>query len=443
MKMIPLAIATLSLTVLSACGGGAWFGDRGDPPLPGERIPVLELQRTLEPDDIVLSAQGFIAPPVWQNEFWPQAGGYPNHSMQHLSLNPGPLSLAWQARIGEGATRRIPLTAQPVIADGRVFTQDRSHNLTAFDVTNGRQLWRVNVRKRGERNDVIGGGVAYGRGMVFVTGGYNEIQALDPENGALIWQADLPGPARAAPTVMDDRVFVTTLDNTIVALNRTNGEFLWDYAGLPETAALIGAASPAATASLVVPAFSSGEIYALQIENGTVIWSEDLSPLRQTVGVGAIPEVRGLPVIDRGLVIAVSFGGRMVAIDERTGERVWQREIGSAETPWVVGNNIFVVTTNNELVAMGRESGAIRWVRQLARFENPERRTNPLLWTGPVFAGGRVLLASSNGQLVEVDPEDGAIIRETRIGKRVSLPLAVAGDTLYILADDGTLLAYR
>src|SRR5690606_29173854 len=149
--------------------------------------------------------------------------------------------------------------------------------------------------------------------------GYDEILALNPETGAVIWRKDIPVPARAAPTVLDDRIFVTTLDNRLMALNAADGEVLWEYTGISESAGLVGAASPAAGREIVVPAFSSGEVLALRVENGALAWSENLSAFGALAGrLGSLSDIRGLPVIDKGLVIAVSFGGRLAAIDERT-----------------------------------------------------------------------------------------------------------------------------
>ena len=114
-----LALAGI-LVFLSACR------DKDDaPPLEGERISVLELQRSLEPDDPLLEAQGLQMPPVWQNEFWPQVGGYPNHSMQNLALNGGELKQAWSVDIGEGGDEEIPLITQPIIFDGVIYALGR------------------------------------------------------------------------------------------------------------------------------------------------------------------------------------------------------------------------------------------------------------------------------------------------------------------------------
>jgi outer membrane protein assembly factor BamB len=237
-----LLLPLLAVLALPACSS-----DDDKAPLEGERISVLELQNALEPDDAALSAQGLVTPEPWRNEFWPQAGGYPNHSMQNLALNTGALKRVWSADIGTGTTDELPLTAQPIVADGKVFTLDTESQLSAFDAQSGKNIWRVNVGKKKEKDDpVISGGVSFGGGVLYVTNGYDEVLALKPADGSVFWRKKIGAPSRSAPTILDQRVFVGTLDNRLLALNAVNGEVLWEYTGLAESAGLIGAASPAA-----------------------------------------------------------------------------------------------------------------------------------------------------------------------------------------------------
>ena len=135
----------------------------------------------------------------------------------------------------------------------------------------------------------------------------------------------------------------------------------------------------------------------------------------------------------------VSFNGRFVAIEERTGQRVWQREISSTHMPWVVGNHIYVLSTDNEVIALGRETGAIRWISELPRTDDDD----PVILTGPVFAGGRLIVVGSEGRVFEINPNNGAIQSEWDAGNTISIAPIVAGSTLYLLDEKGTLSAYR
>ncbi len=432
-----LALFTVALLASGCSKVGGMFDDE-EAPLPGDRISVLELQKSLEPDDPKLAVEGLVTPEVWKNAFWPQAGGYPNHSMQNLDLPAGALKEIWTADIGEGGNDRLPLTAQPIVVDNKVFTLDTDSALSAFDANSGKKIWSTSVRDRKEDDSVISGGIAFSGGVLYVTSGYNEILAVRPDNGKFFWRHKLPAPSRAAPTIMDGRVFVSTLDNRLLALNARDGSSLWEYAGVGEAAALVGAASPAASREIIVPVFSSGEISALRVENGAVAWTDNLSNVRSGGGLESLADIKALPVLDKGLVIAISFSGRIAAIDQNSGTRVWQREVGGANTPWVAGNHVFVISADSQLIALGRDTGAVRWVAKL-----PKGDDGDIGWTGPVFAGGRLFAFSSNGGVAEIDPEAGKAIRQWDSGQDVTIAPVVAGGTLFVLGRDGTLAAYK
>jgi outer membrane protein assembly factor BamB len=436
-KILGLALMGLILSSCSSVSG--WFsGDSEQGRLPGERISVLELQEKIEPADAALQVGGLITPPAWQNEFWPQAGGYPNHAMQNLALNEGELTQIWRADIGEGAHSERPLTATPIVIDGFVYTMDSRSTVSSFNAENGKLVWRTAIKKPDEDETVISGGLGYSTGTIFATNGFNEVVALAPADGKIKWRKTLPAAVRGAPTIMDGRVFVQTLDNRLITLNAADGTIIWAYQGSSEMAGLVGASSPAVNQDIVIAGFSNGDLTALRVANGAYAWSDNLSSIKRFGGLAGISDIKGLPVLDRDMVFAASFGGKLVALDAIDGKRIWQREIGSSNTPWVAGNHLFILTNDNQLVAIGRERGVIRWVTKIA----PEARKTPA-FTGPVLAGGRLFVAGTQGHVVEVDPQSGEILRQWDAGQTISIPMIVAAGTLYTLGDDGTLRAYK
>jgi outer membrane protein assembly factor BamB len=425
---------------LAGCGGN-WFGEPEKPPLEGERISVLDYERDLRPDENA-KISAFEMPAAQQNVSWPQAGGQPHHAMGNLALA-GNLERAWSADIGDGSRSKLPLTAQPIVLGKSIFTLDTSANLSSFATDDGKRRWSINVRDNDEKDSVISGGIAAEGDTIYVAAGYDEVVAVDAVKGEIKWRAPLNSPSRAAPSVSNGRVFVTTLNNTLYAFDTTNGEVLWEFAGMGRSTGLVGAASPALSGEFVVPAFSSGEIYALRANNGSIAWSDNLSNTLRLGGLTALSDIRGLPVIENNTAYAVSFGGKMAAIDMTTGARVWQRDIASAKTPWVVGNRVFLISTNGQIVSLDKKTGSVVWVSQLARFKDTADKTGAIFWTGPILAGDRLFAFSSDGRVAEVHPEQGTLIREWSSRSDVRISPVIAGGTLYILGEDGTLSAYR
>lgn len=426
-------------TVRDFFGGGG----NDDPKLPGDRISVLQLEQRLAPDPEVAAVAPTLPEPV-VNDGWTQNGGSSNRVLGHLALG-GELRRAWSANAGAGSNRTRRIIAQPVVANGIVVTLDAEGSVRAFDLATGRSRWSRDMKPDADNRGIeaLGGGVAIGEGRVFVASGFRRIDALDLNSGAILWTQTLPSQVRAAPGAGPDRLYVLTVQNQLLALSASTGEIQWASTGIAEDARLLGSGSPAVSGSLVVAAQSSGELVAVRTENGRQVWSDNLSTVRRAGSVWNVSDIRAAPVIDRDLVFAINLAGRMVAIDQRSGARIWQQELGALDMPWLAGDTLYLITTRNELVALARDTGQARWITQLAEWENPERRRDPIRWTGPVLAGGRLIVAGTNEDVLEISPADGSILKTWDTGDSIQIPPVVAGQTLLLLNDDGTLEAYR
>lgn len=443
MRLLLAGFALAGMTVLSGCDTvGGWFGEADDPPLPGERVAVLMGERGLQAD-AGAAAERVGLPAAYRNANWPQPGGDSAHAFRHLELSSSP-RIAWRASVGEGSSSNRRLLAQPVVRDGRVFTLDARRQVSAFDLSSGRRAWSQNLgSERSSREEYFGGGVSSGDGRVYVTTGFGSLFALNAGSGEILWEASLGAPLRAGPTFSDGRVYASTTENVIHAVDAETGERLWNHTGLEEIASLLGGASPAVAGDTVVAAFSSGEIVALLTDNGRVLWEDSLAGVRRLEQSANIAQVRGHPVMDEGLVVAVSNSDLMLAVDQRSGMPVWEASIGSTQTPWVSGNSVFLVTNDAQLVALRRNDGSVRWVQQLERYADPEDRTDPIVWSGPVLAGGRLVLTNNRGHLVFASPEDGTVQASQSLPGPVTIQPVVADGTLLLLTDAGQLLALR
>jgi outer membrane protein assembly factor BamB len=432
-----LAIAGLSL-LLASCGGD----DDDEVIIEGERISVMTLEDQLLVDQ-GLARQPVSLPRPYVNASWPQAGGQSHHAMQHLALGQSP-QVVWQSEVGRGSTGNLLMLAQPVVADGMVFTLDASWVVSAFDANSGEWLWRHPLKDGVESKDTAaGGGLGFRDGRLFVTIGSGFAVALQPEDGIIIWRTDFDVALRGAPGIDDGQIYVTSHDNQLYALSAETGEVLWQHSAITEAAALIGASSPATLDGTVVAAFSSGELFALQSQNGHVVWVDSLTRTGRATPISSLNDIDGHPVIDRGFVYAIGHSGRMASIDLRTGERAWENNIASSQTPWVAGDYIYVLTADNEVACLSRMTGKIHWLAELQRYKDNDKHDDLIIWTGPVLAGDRLLLVSDHGFAVSLSPYDGSYLGGIKMPKRNYISPVVANGTLYLLSDDGGLYALR
>lgn len=424
--------------VLAACG---IFGDEEDPPLKGVRLNILQRDQSLKPDPKVADLRVVLPRPAVNKE-WPQAGGFANHAMHHLSLGKNPKRV-WSKSIGAGSSSSRKVLAQPVVGGGVIFTMDAKANIAAFNAASGQAIWSKDVLPDDEDEGDLGGGVAYGDGRVFVSTGAGEVIALEAKTGKEIWRKKVNAPMRSAPTTADGRVFVVTIENQLIALDAKTGERLWDRDGIAASAGILGGASPAVENSVVVAPLSSGEIVALRTDNGRPLWNDQLAAVRRRNPITNLPDIKGHPVIDRDLVFAVSHSGRLAAIDLRTGNRAWDLDVGALQTPWVAGDYLYIVTTNGLLAAVLRKTGRVRWVIELSKFVDKDDLDDPITWAGPVLAGDRLVIAGSHGKALSVSPYTGEVTGRLEMGEGVFVPPLVANNTIYFLDDDGRLIAMR
>ena len=241
----------------------------------------------------------------------------------------------------------------------------------------------------------------------------------------------------------DGRVIVLSQDNVLYALDAETGEYLWDHVGIVEDAGLLGGASPAVAGDAIIAGFSSGELTAFKASNGMVLWQDALSRTGRLTALGTLSDIDGDPVVFRGRVYALNHAGRMVAIDIRSGERIWERNIGGIYTPWIAGDYIFVVTVNSEVIAMSAVDGRVKWVTPLQRFMKVSKRKGLIRWSGPVLAGDRLFVTSSHGYMLTVSPYTGEFLSGVKTKSGTIQPPIVANNTLYLLTGDGKLTAYR
>jgi outer membrane protein assembly factor BamB len=433
----------LAAALLAGCAEAKSFLGIGSykAPLPGTRISALQLNTALSADPSLADVK-VLLPQPFTNPDWPQPGGYASHAMYHLQLADN-LHLAWTANIGSGTDSELRLLAEPVVGDGRIYAIDATSRVTAFNADTGAELWRSNVAKDVDSDKLLGGGVAYDNGRVFVATSFADLIALDAGSGKELWRRHIPAPMRAGPAIADGRIFVVTIDNNLYALAEDDGRRLWSHNGLNETAGLLGTATPAVAGADVVGVYSSGEIYGLRVDTGRTMWAENLAGQVRTGSVATLADIRGRPLIDRDQAVAISNSGTMAAINMKTGARVWDKDLGGSQSPWVGGDYIFVLTSDEELICMTRQEGRVRWVTGLPKYVDPQNPVEPILWQGPVLAGNRLILTGTHGKALAASPYTGKLLGEIDLPAPTHIPPVVAKGTLYILSDNAALTAFR
>jgi outer membrane protein assembly factor BamB len=145
------------------------------------------------------------------------------------------------------------------------------------------------------------------------------------------------------------------------------------------------------------------------------------------------------------MLYAGSAAGRTVAMSASSGERIWSAGEGALGPVALAGGSIFLVNDEAELVRLDAATGEVIWAVPMPYFTNEKikRRKGIYAHYGPVLAGGRIMVVSSDGLLRAFSPEDGSLTHTAEIPGGAAAQPAVAGGTLYVVGGNGQLHAFR
>ncbi|MCR8547012.1 PQQ-like beta-propeller repeat protein [Salipiger sp. P9] len=441
MRITTITAGLLGLTMLSACE---------DPEviLPGERYGTREVLQGDVPAEAPPenSARALALAAAQSNADWAQSPVSPFVRVGNAALGRS-LTPVLSVNIGEGDTRRERLNVDPVVAGGRIFTMDSQHRVSAVSPA-GAILWQKSmVPDRDAAQQAQGGGLAAADGRLYVASGFGRLTALDAATGDEIWTQRLGGTATGAPTASGGLVYVTSGDNRGWAIEADSGRVRWQTEGVEDIHNVAGAPAPALSDDIVIFGYGSGSLQAAFRQGGLRRWSADVVGARNGIALAGITDLTGAPVIAGNRVFAGNHSGRVVAFNLDSGERLWTALMGARGPVWPAGDSVFLVSDVNELVRLDAATGGQIWAVPLPGYvevRRPQRkRSTAYAHHGPVMAGGRLVLASSDGLLRSFNPEDGALLSAVEIPNGATTAPAVAGGTLYVVTKKGQLVGYR
>jgi len=442
-KLIRIIILGVAAASLIACVKKEEIleGQRFDVRTPLEQaVPTAD---GVSPSDVLVNQTAKIRIPNAKNlSSWTHRNSGADHSAPNLVLASS-LTQLWAANIGTGNDRKHRITSDPIVAGGLIFTLDSESHVMAHSLI-GVAVWSRDLTPASEKKDeATGGGLAYGNGVVYATTGFGALTALNATDGTVIWQQKLDAPVSSSPMVFKDHVYVVSRDNRAWALKTKNGKVDWQQQSTGADAGLIGGASPAMAGRTVIFPFSSGEVVAALTGNGLKVWSVSVSGSRRGQARSNIGDISSDPVVTSTRVYTANQSGRLVAADKRTGERLWTATEGSYSPVWPVDNAVFLVSDEGRLMRLDARDGTAVWAVDLPKYRKEKTHQGSFAHFGPVLAGGRLLVASSDGMMRSYDPASGAMVSELAVPSGAASQPAIVDGVLYVLTQKGQLLAYR
>jgi|GEM_PF-858266 len=276
----------------------------------------------------------------------------------------------------------------------QIIGQDVSGNVYALDLEQGELLWQQNL------NPTETDFWLYATPLIvndrLYAGNANILAVLNAENGTILWKKKLGSPwisSYASPSQFFDNLFIGSIWNqqNLFALDAVSGKRLWEFAFSGTHGAIMIYEQTGYIGTI------SGELLALDLVNGFEKW-------RTPIGQGWMSAT---PTPCDSLIIVGSGDGKMVAVHQANGEKIWNFQCAQSIVP-------------------------------ISPYQ-----TEPVALTGsPVVAGNIVYFGATDGFLYALNADTGQLLWKYNLGVPIVSTPAISGNALFIAAYDGNVYCF-
>jgi outer membrane protein assembly factor BamB len=334
----------------------------------------------------------------------------------------------WSRNVGAGESKYY-LKLRPFVEDGRVFAAERRGGIRAYNAENGDRIWEA------ETKTPISGGPGGGEGLVVVGSSNGDVVALSAETGEEKWRTRVTSEVLAPPVAANGVVVTRSADGKLFGLSVEDGSQLWVYDRSVPVLTLRGTSMPVLASGAAVCGFDGGQLVAVSLENGQTLWESRIAVPRGRSELERLVDIDADPLVAEGVVYAVSFQGRIAALDLFSGSFIWQRDMSSYAGVGVHDENIYVTDTDSFVWALDRRNSASLWRQDKLR----GRRL-----TAPLGFDRYVVVGDFEGYVHWLSQEDGRMLARIRVDSSGILAPPVAyRDIVLVYGKGGTLTALK
>ncbi|WON75870.1 outer membrane protein assembly factor BamB [Serratia sp. UGAL515B_01] len=344
----------------------------------------------------------------------------------------------WSTSVGNGVGEYYS-HLRPAYQNNTVYAADRRGIVKALDLTDGKEKWKVDLSESkgmlsSNQHALLSGGMTASGSNVYVGSERAIVYALNAQDGKVAWQTKVAGESISRPVVADGMVLIHTTNGQLQALNEADGTIKWTVNLDTPTLSLRGESAPAVAFGAAVVGSDNGRVNAVLMQQGQLIWQQRISQPSGATEIGRLNDVDTTPVIVDNVVYAVGYNGNLAALDLRSGQILWKRDMGSINDFIVDAGRIYVVDQNDRIVASNAEGGVNQWTQSDLLHRN---------LTAPVLFNSYLVVGDAQGYLHWVNTTDGRFVAQVKVDSSgfLSAPI-VAGDKLLIQARGGKVYAF-
>lgn len=344
----------------------------------------------------------------------------------------------WDAAVGNGVGKYYS-HLRPAVQNGKVFAADRQGLVVALDESDGKPIWSVNLAEKTNlfstrASAQLSGGVTVADNQVYIGSEQAVLYALSAETGTLVWKSNVAGEVLSRPVVSDGKVLIHTSNGMLQALDEKEGTLQWTVNLDMPNLSLRGESAPAIALGAAVVGSNNGRVNAILLQDGQLIWQQRIATPKGSTEIDRLNDVNTTPIIKDNLVYAMGYNGNLVAMELRSGQIVWRREMGAVNDFFIADNKLYLVDQNDNVVAVTLNNGDSLWTQDGLLHRG---------LTAPVLYRDYLVVADSQGYVYWLNTADGQFVVQQKVDSSgfLSAPL-VEGGKLILQARGGKVYAF-
>jgi outer membrane protein assembly factor BamB len=334
----------------------------------------------------------------------------------------------WSTGVG-GDAERLRLALKPVIVEGRVYAASHDGEVMALSADTGKRAWMVKTKLP------LSAGPEVGSGLVVLGSSDGDLIALDSTNGAERWRRSIASEILAQPLIVNDIVVIRTVDGHVEGLSVADGKTRWAVDEQVPKLTLRGTAPPVLAGDRLIAGFDNGKVLAIDPRNGEVMWDTIVNAPHGRTELERLADIDSPARVSGDDVFVVGFQGRIAMLARDSGQIWWARDASSYRGFTMDEQNLYLTNSDSVVIAMRRADGAVLWEM------NTLRRRG---LTAPAIDGDSLVVGDFEGYLHWLDKATGTVVaREKADGERITNAAVVGENGVFVQTDSGKLLAYR
>lgn len=425
------AIFSILMFVLIGCSFNeiASLFEEKEVKLPGKRENVFDFK-----DNIIVKANKKILVDKPQPiDSWNQQFQNPRNHLSHFKSKPV-LKLKRKISLGNILFEKINLIVQPVNLGENIFYVDKDFNIISRNHMTGKLNWKTNLEREKKEKILFLGGMSLVGNSLVVTSGLGNIYLIDSNTGKKEWKKNFLVQFSRPALIFKNKVFAVSDDNQTFCLNLKNGEIIWNHIGNLEEVSIIGGSKPAAIDNTVVLSYSSGEIYALDENDGSLIWFDNIGSSNY-FSRSALNDIQSPLSIVNNKVYSPTFSDKLLVYDLNDGSKIWELKISSINQVIISGEALYIIDTLGKLLCLDSKTGKLLWSVQLKTNDDGEE----IRWYGPLLTSNKLLVANSFGTILSLSPFTGKTLSKLNFDEGFILSPFQIKNEVFLITKKGTI----